>query len=168
MEWLQSSYSLGHGGPPNCFESAVNRRLHGVFTILITEAKCEKNPLGKCHKIARVHAVCLERGRLVLCLYILVKIKEHHSKSIQYSNTESCTHHQSGCTLQGANLIMCSFKLRNPGQLVQKCATYSSRPICARELLENITIPPGSTQQKHLQVCMEFQIQGNFFVNFTS
>lgn len=26
----------------------------------------------------------VEQGRLVLCLYILVKIKEHHLKSIQY------------------------------------------------------------------------------------
>lgn len=44
-----------------------------------------------------------------------------------------------------------------PGQLLQKCVTYSLRQTCAIKLLEDISIPPGSSQQKHLQECKESQ-----------
>lgn len=36
--------------------------------------------------------------------------------------------------------------------------TYSLRRICAIKLLQNVRLPPGSTQQKHLQECAESQI----------
>lgn len=42
-------------------------------------------------------------------------------------------------------------------QLMQKCITYSLRLFYVIKLLENIKMPPGFTQQQHLQKCKEFQ-----------
>lgn len=133
MEGSQELQVL-HSEWPN--ESAVPRWRLGAPTASTLgperKSKCQRAP-----GVHRITAVCFQ---ILVKRALTVKSESYCFKAARISN----------------KLDHASWEFQAAHAEVLDVA-YSSRPICAGKL-KNSTSPPGSTQQKHLPECMEFQI----------